>query len=78
MACRVDEVIALGRVGACPTLLNLKAARGRKAMAPNEPFLVLAILGLSEVGLVGPEGVVRKVAELGLCFRGRVRPGRSP
>jgi hypothetical protein len=38
-------------------------------MAPNKPLLVLAILDLMEAGLVGPEGLVQKDAELNLRFR---------
>lgn len=47
-------------------LLNLKVARDRKGMAPNKPLLLLAILDLVEAELVGPEGLVHKVVELGL------------
>ena len=50
-------------------LLNLKVARDRKGSAPNKPLLVLAILDLVEAGLVGPEGLVHKDAELNLRFR---------
>ena len=50
-------------------LLSLKVARDRKGMAPNKPLLVLAILDLVEAGLVGPEGLVHKDAELNLRFR---------
>ena len=50
-------------------LLNLKVASDRKGMAPNKPLLVLAILDLVEAGLVGPEGLVHKDAELNLRFR---------
>ncbi len=50
-------------------LLDLKAARDRKGRAPNKPLLVLAILDLVEAGLVGPEGLVHKDAELNLRFR---------
>ena len=50
-------------------LLDLKVARDRKGMAPNKPLLVLAILDLVEAGLVGPEGLVHKDAELNLRFR---------
>jgi hypothetical protein len=32
-------------------LLNLKAAKDRKGMAPNKPLLVLAILDLAEHGV---------------------------
>jgi len=35
-------------------------------MAPNKPLLALAILDLVEAGLVGAEGLVHKVVELGL------------
>ncbi len=38
-------------------------------MAPNKPLLVLAILDLVKAGLVGPEGLVHKDAELSLRFR---------
>ena len=50
-------------------LLDLKVARDRKGRAPNKPLLVLAILDLVEAGLVGPEGLVHKDAELNLRFR---------
>ena len=50
-------------------LLNLKVARDRKGNAPNKPLLVLSILDLVEAGLVGPEGLVHKDAELNLRFR---------
>jgi putative restriction endonuclease len=50
-------------------LLNLKVAKDRKGMAPNKPLLVLAILDLVEAGLVGPEGLVHKDAQLNLRFR---------
>jgi hypothetical protein len=49
-------------------LLNLKVAKDRKGRAPNKPLLVLAILDLVEAGLVGPEGLVHKDAELNLRF----------
>lgn len=48
--------------------LNLKVARDRRGKAPNKPLLVLAILDLVEAGLVGPEGLVHKDAELNLRF----------
>ena len=50
-------------------LLDLKVARDRKGRAPNKPLLVLAILDLVEAGLVGPEGLIHKDAELNLRFR---------
>jgi len=50
-------------------LLNLKVAKDRKAMAPNKPLLVLAILDLVEAGLVGMDGLVHKDAQLNLRFR---------
>ena len=50
-------------------LLDLKVAKDRKGKAPNKPLLVLAILDLVEAGLVGPEGLVHKDAELNLRFR---------
>ena len=50
-------------------LLNLRVAKDQKGMAPNKPLLVLAILDLVEAGLVGPEGLVHKDAELNLRFR---------
>lgn len=49
--------------------LNLKVAKDRKGRAPNKPLLVLAILDLVEAGLVGPEGLVHKDAELGVRYR---------
>ena len=50
-------------------LLNLKVAKDRKGMAPNKPLLVLAILDLFEAGLIGPDGLVHKDAQLNLRFR---------
>ena len=50
-------------------LLSLKVAKDRKGRAPNKPLLLLAILDLVEAGLVGPEGLVHKDAELNLRFR---------
>ena len=50
-------------------LLDLKVAKDRKGRAPNKPLLVLAILDLVEAGLVGPEGLVHKDAQLNLRFR---------
>ena len=50
-------------------LLVFKVAKDRKGRAPNKPLLVLAILDLVEAGLVGPEGLVHKDAELSLRFR---------
>ena len=50
-------------------LLNLKVANDLKGLAQNKPLLVLAILDLVEAGLVGPEGLVHKEAELNLRFR---------
>ena len=47
-------------------LLNLKVVKDRKGMAPNKRLLVLAILDLVEAGLVGPEGLVHKDADLNL------------
>jgi putative restriction endonuclease len=51
------------------SLLNLKVAKDRKGMAPNKPLLVLAILDLFESGLIGPDGLVHKDAQLNLRFR---------
>ncbi len=50
-------------------LLNLKVAKDRNGMAPNKPLLVLAILDLFEAGLIGPDGLVHKDAQLNLRFR---------
>jgi hypothetical protein len=50
-------------------LLDLKVTKDRKERSPNKPLLVLAILDLVEAGLVGPEGLVHKDAELNLRFR---------
>jgi len=50
-------------------LLSLKVAKDRKGMAPNKPLLVLAILDLFEAGLIGPDGLVHKDAQLNLRFR---------
>ncbi len=50
-------------------LLKLKIAKDRKGMAPNKPLLVLAILDLFEAGLIGPDGLVHKDAQLNLRFR---------
>jgi len=50
-------------------LLSLKVAKDRKGMAPNKPLLVLAILDLFESGLIGPDGLVHKDAQLNLRFR---------
>jgi hypothetical protein len=44
-------------------LLNVKVSRDRKGMAPNKHLRVLAILGLGEAGLVGPEGLAHKDIE---------------
>ena len=55
MVCLVAQGLVVGQ-GRCMAdaalnrLLNLKVARGREAMAPNKPLLVLAIC------LVGSEG----------------------
>ena len=38
-------------------------------MAPNKPLLVLATLDLLESGFIGPDGLVRKDAQLNLRFR---------
>ena len=69
----VCVVLRVGRVryGRCPTepFVDLNVAKGRKGKAPNKPLLVLAILDLVEAGLVGPEGLVHKDAELNLRFR---------
>ena len=50
-------------------LIRLKVAKDRKGMAPNKPLLVLAILDLFEAGLIGPDGLVHKDAQLNLRFR---------
>ncbi len=50
-------------------LLNLKVANDRRGLAPNKPLLVLAILDLFESGLIGPDGLVHKDAQLNLRFR---------
>jgi putative restriction endonuclease len=50
-------------------LNRLKVAKDRKGMAPNKPLLVLAILDLFEAGLIGPDGLVHKDAQLNLRFR---------
>ena len=50
-------------------LLDLKVAKDRKGKAPNKPLLVLAILDLVEAGLVGPDGLVHKDAQLNLRVR---------
>lgn len=49
--------------------LNSKVAKHRKGQAPNKPLLLLAVLDLVEAGLVGPEGLAHKDAELNLRFR---------
>ena len=48
--------------------LNLKVAKDRKGEAPNKPLLLLAILALVEAGLMGPEWLVHKDADLNLRF----------
>ena len=50
-------------------LINLKVAKDRKGMPPNRPLLLLALLDLVEAGLVGPDGLVHKDAQLNLRFR---------
>jgi putative restriction endonuclease len=50
-------------------LLVQKVAKDWMGKAPNKPLLVLAILDLFEAGLIGPDGLVHKDAQLNLRFR---------